>query len=341
MPRMDQATSEKKLVKLLLIGDGKAGKSRLAGEAAAAGFKLLYLDGDVATPTLSQLSDKAKQNIYLLPAHDSISGGSRDTRFCDLVQNFTTNIKFKWNDSQSRLARVNDKGDEIWEITPSLMDENCIFILDSWTALVESIMLKAAMANSVDLRDTSLTMHEMRPVYQVSANIATSILQVIRSMPCHVIVIGHPDEYQHKVAPDGRKVGDVKEKDMVVDWTKMVCKSTSRPHSLQMAKYFTDVAWLEVSPTGTRKLDFRVKPSRIGGGHFEGYEDTEKYSIPNLIKQIGGITPKPDYSIESWLKILPPAEADEPVESKVLEGGETGKVTGMTSIFASKKAATA
>jgi hypothetical protein len=337
MPRMDEARPESKLIKMLLIGDGKAGKSRLAGEAAAAGFKLLYLDGDVATPTLSMLPDAAKKNIYLLPAHDSISGGARDTRFASLIQEFTTVIKFKWNDTQCRLAKVSDKGDVIWEITPSLMDESCIFVLDSWTALVESIMLKAAIANSVNLADA--TMNEMRPVYQASANIATSLLQVIRSMPCHVIVIGHPDEYQHKVAPEGKRVGEAKEKDMLVDWTKMICKSTSRPHSLLMAKYFTDVAWLEVSPTGTRKLDFRVKPTRIGGGHFDGFEDTTQYSIPNLIKAIGGSVPGPDTSTDRWLRILTPEEADQPVESKVLSGGDTGKV-GMSNIFG-KKAATA
>jgi hypothetical protein len=65
MPRMDQSPADKKLIKLLLVADGKVGKTRFAGEAAAAGFKTLFIDGDVATPTLSQLPRQAQRiSIY-------------------------------------------------------------------------------------------------------------------------------------------------------------------------------------------------------------------------------------------------------------------------------------
>jgi hypothetical protein len=281
MPRMDQSTGEKKLIKLLLIADGKVGKSRFAGEAAKH-FNTLYIDGDVAIPTLSQLPTEVKKNLYLLPMHDTILGGARDTSFCDAMQEFTTTIKFRWNDTESRLAKMKDTG-TIWELCPSKMGQNDLLVIDSWTSLVESLMLKCAIANGVDL--TSATTNEMRPVYQSAGNLATSFLQIVRALQCHVIVLGHPDEYQHKIAPPGRKVEQIKEKDMLIDWTKMIAKSTSRPQALQMPKYFTDVAWMDVSPTGTRKLDFRVRDGRVGGGHFDGYEDTDKYSFANLVRR--------------------------------------------------------
>lgn len=334
MPRMDQSPPDKKLIKLLLIADGKVGKSRFAGEAAKF-FNTLYLDGDVAIPTLSQLPIEAKRNLYLLPMHDTILGGARDTNFCDTMQEFCSTIKFRWNDTESRLAKPKDAG-TLWEITPGKMGPNDLLILDSWTALVESLTLKVAIAAGVDL--TTATTNEMRPVYQGGANLATSFLQIIRALQCHVIVLGHPDEYQHKVAPPGRKVEQIKEKDMLIDWTKMIAKSTSRPQALQMPKYFTDVAWMDVSPTGTRKLDFRVKDSRVGGGHFSGYEDTEKYSFANLVKEIGGELPT-ELNPDNWLKVLTPAEVV-PMENKVLEGGDAGEVKStMTSMFAGKKAA--
>jgi hypothetical protein len=335
MPRMDQSPPESKLVKLLLVADGKVGKSRFAGEAAKH-FKTLYIDGDVAIPTLSQLPNEVKRNLYLLPAHDSIDGGSRDTRFCDLIQEFTTTIKFRWNDTESRLAKPKDTG-EIWEITPAKMDHTSLLVFDSWTALCESVALKASINNGVTLTDA--TMNEMRPVYQVGGNITKAVLQVIRALKCHVIVLAHPDEYQHRVAPPGRKMEQIKEKDMLIDWTKMIPMSTSRPASLNMSKYFTDIAWMEVSPTGTRKLDFRVKETRVAGGHFDGYEDTTVYSFANLVRQIGGEVPDGDQSVEDWLKVLTPEEAAPP-ENKVLEGGESGavKAPGMTSMFAKKAA---
>lgn len=339
MPRMDQAPPEKKLIKLLLIGDGKVGKTHFAGMAAAAGFNVLYMDGDVGTPTLGQLPIEAKRNLYLIPAHDTVEGGRRDAKFIETFQEFSSNITFRWNDTQNRIASARDKTDEIWEIKPARLDETCVFVLDSWTSLTESIMLQKADAEGIDLGDAELK--EMRDVYRGGGLKGTQVLQLIRSLPCHVIVLGHPDEYEHRVNPEGKKVRDISEKDMIVEWTKMIAKSTSRPHALQMPKYFTDVAWMEVSPTGTRKVDFRVKASRISGGHFSGFEDTTQYSFANLVKEIGGLVPDPKNPapVDSWLTIIPPGEAT-PVETKVLEGGETGEVKGIAKLTFGKKATT-
>lgn len=337
MPRMDQAPSEKKLIKLLLIADGKVGKTRFAGMAAAAGFNVLYMDGDVGTPTLSQLPIEAKRSLYLLPMHDTIIGGTRDSRFIESFEAFASNIHFRWNDDKSRVASAKDKIDTIWDIQPAKLDESCVVVVDSWTSLTESMMLRCAIANSVDLGDAELK--EMRDVYRGSGQKATQVLQLIRALPCHVIVLGHPDEYEHRVSPDGKRIRDVNEKDMIIEWTKMLAKSTSRPHGLQMPKYFTDVAWMEVSPTGIRKVDFRAKATRISGGHFSDIKDVEEYSFANLVKEIGGFIPTPDKpaSVDSWLTIIPPGE-EAPVENKILGGGETGQVK-MTSIFGGKKEA--
>lgn len=335
MPRMDQAPPEKSLIKLLLIADAKGGKTRFAGEAAGAGFNVLYMDGDVGTPTLSQLPTEAKRNLYLLSMHDTIMGGQRDSRFVEAFEEFASNITFRWNDTLSRVAKHQDK-EEIWEIKPSLMGDGCILVLDSWTSLIESITLRAAIAEGVDLTDATLS--DMRGVYRASGAKATQILQLIRAMPCHVIVLGHPDEYEHRVSPDGKKVRDVSEKDMIIEWTKMIAKSTSRPHSLLMPKYFTDVAWMEISPTGERRIDFRTKASRISGGHFSDIKNTIDYSFANLVKEIGGRIPDPKApaSTEAWLKIIPAGEAP-PVESKVLDA--TDKPKGISGLaFAAKKA---
>lgn len=337
MPRMDQPTAAAPThIKLLLIADGKVGKTRFAGEAASAGFNVLYLDGDVGTPTLSQLPIEARRNLYLLPIHDTMLGGGRDSRMIETFEEFATNITFRWNDTLGRVAKHKDN-EEIWEIKPGLMDRGCVLVIDSWTSMIESIMLRAAIANGVDLTDAKLS--EMRDVYRGAGAKATQVLQMIRSMPCHVILLAHPDEYEHKVAPDGKRVRDLNEKDYTIEYTKLIAKSTSRPHAMQMPKYFTDVAWMEVSPTGERKIDFRAKTSRIGGGHFSEMKNTTEYSFANLVKAIGGFVPdaKSPLPTDSWLKIIPAGESV-PVESKVLEGGETGQVKQtMAGIFGQKK----
>ena len=331
MPRMDIAPPENQLVKLLIIGDGKIGKTHYAG-AAAEHFNVLYFDGDVATQTIATLPTEAKRNIYLIASGDTISGGQRDHRFVDLFSEFSSRIKFKWNDTESKLASVRDFGKEVWEIQPSKMNHNDIFVLDSWTSLVESIMLKCAFQCGVDL--SNATTSQMRPVYQSAGLMATSFLQVIRSMPCHVIVIAHPDEFTHQTKPEGRRVSDVKETDMVIDWTKMIPKSTSKPQGLQMPKYFTDVAWAEIAPNGReRRLNFKTKNDRVSGGHFDDSKDmTKDYTFAKLVERVGGVVPKtPLDPMGRWLNIIPAGENVKP-ESKVLDGTESKPVKGLAGL---------
>lgn len=319
MPRMDQAPATKRLVKLMLIGDGKIGKSYYAGMAASEGFNVLYLNGDVATQTLTQLPLEAQRRLYLLEMGDTIMGGIRDTKFITSIKAFTSQITFNWNDDLQRVASRNDKSNTIWKIKPGKLDENTVLVIDSWTALVESMAQEAAIANSLDLATASTS--QMRAVYQSTGARGTALLQVLRAVGCHVILICHPDEYQHKTAPEGKKISDVKETEMIIDWTKMIPKSSSRPHGMLMSKYLTDVAWMEVSPSGKeRRLNFRLRADRISGGHFDDVKSVEEYSFANLVRKIGGTVPDGNQSIDSWLEIVEPgAETDEP-ESRVLDG---------------------
>lgn len=335
MPRMDQATNQDRLVKMLIIGDGKIGKTYYAGMAAAAGLNVLYIDGDVGAATLTQLPKEAKERIYMMDFGDRMIGGENDSRFLDTMVDFTTSGVFRWNDKLQRVATKKDTDCEIWEISPAKMDETCLLVIDSWTSLTESIMQAVARAEGVDL--STATTSEMRPVYGGGGTKAVQILKMIRSARCHVIVIGHPDEFQHKTAPEGRKVRDVKEVDMVIDWTKMIPKSTSRPQALQMAKYFTDVAWMESNPSGSKRmLNFRLDPSRVSGGHFNDMKDAfVDYTFAKLIQQLGG-TIDPTATVDHWLKITKVDATPVQTETKVLDGTKATSIQGVNSLFAKK-----
>lgn len=334
MPRMDQAPPSNRLVKMLLIAEGKAGKTFYAGQAAEDGFNVLYLDGDVGSQTLTQLPIELQRNIYLMAMHDGIDGGLRDTNFAESMSGFMSNIKFRWNDSKGRPAKRTDVDDEIWEIRPAQMDHNCVLVIDSWTSYIESLMLKVARENNVDL--TTATTTQMRPVYLGGGQRATAALQIIRAIPCHVICIAHPDEYQHKVAPEGRRVGEVKESELEIEYTKMIPKSTSKPHGLLLPKYFTDVAWLTLTAGGRRQLDFRPKPDRVGGGHLEGVKSTEEYSFGSLVRQLGGTVPGIAQPVDNWLTIIPPGES-KPAEPQVLDGTKSTPVKGFSGLGALMK----
>lgn len=335
MPRMNNPPASQHLVKLLLIGDGKLGKSYYAGLAAKAGFNVLYLDGDVGAQTIgSMVADKTlsaeeASRIYLLDIGDTILSGMKDTNFAEFMDEFVTNTVVRWNDTDQRIGTRRDTDKEIWEIRPGRLGPNDLLVLDSWTGYVESLMTRIGRANGVDIANASTT--EMRPVYQGGALKASELLQVIRSLPCHVIVIAHPDEYQHVTLKEGTVKGKANEKDQIVDWTKMIPKTTSKPQGLTMAKYFTDVAWMELSPAGTeRRLNFKPKNDRISGGHFTDSKSVEEYSFINLAKTIGfkGV----ELGDPAWLTIIPPGES-KPEESKVLDGTTATPVKGIAGLM--------
>lgn len=332
MPRMDTPQPTKALVKLLLIGDGKIGKTHYAGMAAKEGLNVLYLDGDVGAQTIATLPIEARRHIYLMTMTDVVESGQREHIFINVMTDLVNSVALRWDDAQQRVAKRPYTND-IWELRLSKMDNSCVLVIDSWTGLTESIMLKCAIANNVDL--STATTSQMRPVYQSANLIATSFLQVIRSLRCHVIVIAHPDEYVHLTKPTGKTVREAKESDMVIDYTKMIPKTTSKPQGLNMAKYFTDVAWAEIAPNGKeRRLDFALKQSRIGGGHFTGSKDADtEHSFANLIRQVGGVIPSEHQPTEPWLKIIPAGEATAPAESKVLDGTTSTPIKGLAGLI--------
>src|ERR1044072_7409814 len=145
----------------------------------------------------------------------------------------------------------------------------------------------------------------MRAVYQAAGEKLTYYLEMIRSAPCHVIVISHPREFVKREHPPGKSARQVKEVDLKVLWTKMVPASSSNNHAFGMAKYFTDIAWIEVDAMGTYRVDYRPTPERLSGSHINKILDTRtEWSFGNLVKAIGGTLPEqvpPDHS--SWLTI--------------------------------------
>lgn len=318
MPRADntESISQINLARLLLIGDGKCGKSHLSGMAAKDGFNLLYFDADVASQTLATLPIEARKRIYILNCGDTMSDGKLDFRFVELFKRFTTKSKFVWNDTKSREYSVLDDGDstedEVWEIFPAKLDPSTVLVVDSWTSLSQSAMNWAAKEYGVDLQDLTAQADRasMRSVYQAAGEKLTQYLIMIRSMPCHVIVIAHPSEFVKTERPVNQTVKQIKEGDLKVLWTKMVPKSVSNNHSMMMAKYFTDIAWLEVDAFGDYKIDYRPSQERISGSHLKEIGKSDILSFSHLVKHIGGAIPDGNQSVEHWIQIHQGYEAD-------------------------------
>lgn len=317
MPRGSNAQAKHQLVKELIIGDGKCGKSDYAARAAVAGFNVLYMDADVGSQTIAGLPrDKTHpvkpdvmDRIFIMNCGDRLDGGTLDYRFVNTFKKFcSAKPTYRWNDTQGReFSVINDSDpttDEIWEIKPSMMDHTCVLVVDSWTSLQQSAMNWACDELGISIEEISeAERNKMRGVYQAAGEKLNFYLQMIRSAPCHVIVIAHPREFTKTEKSAGKSVTQA-EKDMKVLWTKMVCASSSNNHAFGMPKYFTDLGWVEVDAMGEYMIDYRAANDRISGSHFNARENTRgKGSFENLVRHVGGTIPEVPASTDHWLTI--------------------------------------
>lgn len=327
MPRATNLSTNSQLIKGLIMGVEKSGKTDWAARAALAGFNVLYLDGDVAAATIHQLPPEARKRIFYLDFGDDFAGGKEDTRMIDLMYEFFTSTKFVWNDSKEdkfTLRQYDSEADEVWVIYPGKLDWRWVVVLDSWTTLSYSGMVSKAKDLGVSIADVEKVNRE---IYAGVGNRLTNMASIIQKMPCHVIVIGHPDEYQKKKAPDRVTVREAKELDMEIEWTRMIPKSSSKPHGLTLGKFFTDCGWMDVTRGGRRELNFKLDVNRSSGGHLDSKGDPrESHSFENLVRAIGGTIPDPNRPED----ILPVLEIYGPGEYQTASAKPIAPIAGGT-----------
>src|SRR3546814_5491708 len=120
----------------------------------------------------------------------------------NLMFEFFTSTKFVWNDSlqdKFTIRTYDEEGHDVWVINPGLLDWRWVVVLDSWTTLSYSGMVSKALDLGVSIADVEKVNRE---IYAGVGNRLTNMASIIQKMPCHVIVIAHPDEYQKKKMPD-------------------------------------------------------------------------------------------------------------------------------------------
>lgn len=298
MPRGSNLHEDMVTAKLLLLGDAKAGKTEYALRAAEAGFNVLLMDGDVAVQTISAVDPKARHRIFVMDVADRLVDGI-EPRMIQTVADFFASSRFLWNDtkqkeySPSRDEHDPESGaalDEIWEFRPGLLNHHWVVVLDSWTTLSYSGTLAKAEDMGVSVADVEK--FDMN-LYAGVNNRLTNMLAVIQKARCHFIVIGHPAQYEKSKSPDNTKAREAgKMQNRIIEWTKMIPKSSSNPHGLTMGKFFSDVGWIDVLKSGKRELNFNVTSERTSGGHMSGKGDPrEDFRFSELVKKIGGTLP--------------------------------------------------
>lgn len=299
MPRGDAMTSDLTIAHLLILAEEKAGKTSWLLDAAEDGFNVLLLDGDVGQQRIADLSPEAKKRVFYMNVGDELVGGV-NPRMIQIVADFFVATKFLWNDSKQKMYSQKDPHDEesgacldeIWEIRPALLDHNWVLGLDSWTTLSYSAKLAKANDMGVDIADVEKI---ERSIYSGVGNRLTNIAITQQKAPCHTIVCGHPAQYEKRRSQEGQTVREAtRENDQIVEWTKMIPVSSSNPHGFSIGKYFSDIGWIDVGPTGKRTIDFTKTSKRTSGGNLNTKGDPRvDHRFSDLVKKIGGYVPDP------------------------------------------------
>lgn len=297
MPRGNAMGTQTPLIHGLILAEEKAGKTSWLLAAAESGFNVLVMDGDLAGPRIHELSDAAKARVFYMDVSDDLVGDG-DPRMIQVVADFFTSSKYLWNDTKQRAySRVRDEHDEstgacvdeIWEFRPALLDRDWVLGLDSWTTLSYSAMLAKGQDLGVNLADIEKAEQNM---YQGVGNRLTNIAITQMKARCHTIVIGHPSQYEKLANPAGERLKNVKQGDKVVEWTKMIPKSSSNPHGYSLGKYFSDIGWIDCDKWGKRVLNFLKTSERTSGGNLNSKGDPRvDHRFEDIVRATGGYVP--------------------------------------------------
>lgn len=254
MPSLEQKvanlSSNPPLLRMLFYGSPKTKKTWLAGTAAEAGFNTILLDSDHGYHILlKNLSNAAKKRLMVIESRDELKKATAaefTTRFLKLG-----NVTFN---EQTRKVVLNAKAiDEncIQLNVDRHLNKNTVLIVDSYTALVRSIVFRYAIEQKIDLTDPSKTDWDG---YAWCGSLASWMLEKLSKLPCHIIVIGHKTVYE-KRAKDQK----------TIEWTRQQIKSTSGPHSMTIGDMFSDILYFENVSSSMTKISTRADKDMEGG----------------------------------------------------------------------------
>lgn len=245
------------LLRELFYGAPKTRKTWLAGTAAEAGFNVILLDADHGYHILTkQLSATAKKRLNLFECRDSLTQPVAS----QFLARFLKQGKVWFNEKTRRVIQFQkDLDSDCIELSMDKhLNSNTVLILDSYTAIVNSLKFAYAKERQIDLtdlsEDDSKDMMTKRSGYAVSGGLASFILERITKLPCHVIVIGHSSQYE-KYSKDGK----------TMEWSRRVVKSTSNPHSLTIGDKFSDILFFNNASASVTKIETRADKDAEGG----------------------------------------------------------------------------
>lgn len=237
MPAIDESLEKDSLCRILIYGAAKTRKTFWALRAAELGFNVILADLDHGFHIAQALTPEARRRIYRLdmrsPEADYNNGGAyvlanavqgKATLFDEDARKYVAASRVEETKSYVRLDLNN-------------LTSKDVLVLDSWTAFYTQ--LAAGTRNVVD--PSIVDKLEWDDIQKLRL-VLDHFIQGLTKLPCHVIVIGHGEEWAKRKADAPAKA---KPED-AIEAVKTQPMSITRPHAATLAKNFTDVLYFEV-----------------------------------------------------------------------------------------------
>jgi hypothetical protein len=255
MPYADNFEEHGRLVRAIIYGRDKTKKTTWAAKAAEAGYNVVLLDGDDGAGVIRQLPIEARKKILVVNVVDIVDRPV----FCMFMASLLRpGNAFLW-DEQGKASilqtATRTAGHSFILFDTKKFTNNDVLIIDSWTALADSCKIQWAKENSVDLTAVEREGDQFS-LFNYQARFLDYCLNKIHTLPCHVIVVGHEQEWE-------KFKGTGKDRRLVGSFTQPI--SSTGPHGQKLGKHFSEVLHFTKLSDLVYQIDTGGDNSKAGG----------------------------------------------------------------------------
>ena len=264
------------LLRLLNYGPAKVKKTWWVGKAAEAGFNILLLDGDNGWHILKQVAPEAQKRIQVVNLMDELN----KVIFAPTVVRLLKKGTLFWDEAARKSSAFNPP-ETAMSIDLNKLGPYDILAVDSWTALVTSLMWQFAEENSIDLSEADKNEWDF---YGWGGRLALWCVSRLMALPCHVVVIAHATIYEKR---------DKSQKKIISQKRQII--STSGPNAMQIPSKFSDLFYFYAKGSAF-KIEAKGNEEQDGGSRIvpPGIYNWDDLQFADIIKMAGLQLPPAD-----------------------------------------------
>lgn len=231
MPTATEYTANHDPLRVLVYGPPKSRKTWWALRAAEAGFRVFVFNIEGNLGIVKQIPEAVRKNIHIFSIPDGAANAYASVALTTVLREHV----FYANEEKRLISNRPNANLSIYDMRE--WGKETVVVIDTYTALVASVVRNYAFANNIDLADASKPEWEG---YRWCGGVLTWMLTQLQALATHtnVVVIAHATQYEKhkkdKINPN---------KQGPIEFTRRQPVSSSGPHGMSLAGKFSDVLY--------------------------------------------------------------------------------------------------